>query len=67
MYEIPQWAIMISGGVLSFMMGGNIYFVKRLVDRIDSTANLVQEIQIDVAVLCSKINKNTNKRNYPNA
>lgn len=55
MYEIPQWGVMFLGGVLSFMMGGNIYFVKRLVDRIDATANAVQNIQIDVAVLRSKI------------
>lgn len=55
MLEIPQWAFMFMGGLLSFMMGGNIYFVKRLVDRIDSTATAVQHIQIDVAVLRSKI------------
>lgn len=53
--EIPQWALMFMGGLLSFMMGGNIYFVKRLVDRIDSTALAVQTIQVDVAVLRAKV------------
>lgn len=53
--EIPQYALWFAGGLLSFLMGGNIYFVKRLVDRIDETAATVQTIQIDVAVLRSKV------------
>jgi hypothetical protein len=43
--------------ILSLLIGGNIFFVKRLVDEMDNTHQAVIEVQRDVAVIKSRMDR----------
>ena len=52
----PEVAILkttmtISGVILSILMAGNVFFVKRLVDQLDSTREIVWQLRQDVVIL----------------
>lgn len=59
MVEFPSYLITLTGIVFSLLLAGNIFFVKRLVERIDETACAVQKVQIDVAVLRERVSNQT--------
>jgi len=48
---IPKFAMTAIGVVLSILMSGNIFFVKRLVDQLDATREIVWQLRQDVTVL----------------
>ncbi len=48
------WPLVSSG--LAVLLAGNIFFVKRLVDKLDKTCDIVQNLQTQVAVLYAQFN-----------
>jgi hypothetical protein len=43
------------GIVVSLLIGGNIFFVKRLVDEIDDTNRQIMELRLDVAKIQTRL------------
>lgn len=51
------------GLLVSILFAGNVYFIKRLVDKIDSTEQMVVELRIEVAQLQRELQDKTNCTN----
>lgn len=51
---VQVWAVV--GGVISLLIAGNIYFVKRLVDKVEKTGDGHEEVKGSVAQLSVNIN-----------
>lgn len=47
-----------AGAVISFLLAGNLFFVKRLVDKIDK----VDQIEIDLVIVMTHLGINPRKR-----
>lgn len=52
--------IEVLGIILTILFAGNVYFIKRLVDQIDSTEQMVVELRIQVAQLQLELQNKTN-------
>lgn len=55
--------IEVVGFIVSILFAGNVYFIKRLVDKIDSTEQMVVELRIQVAQLQRELQDKTNCKN----
>lgn len=49
--NLPGVVLPIIGAVLSLLIGANIFFVKRLVDQLDATREIVWQLRQEVVVL----------------
>jgi hypothetical protein len=54
MEKLSPEVIKIGALVLSLLLAGNIFFIKRLVDQLDKVGETMRRIEIEVAVLKSK-------------
>lgn len=48
---MPSILLPISGAIISMLMMGNIFFVKRLVDQLDATREIVWSMRQELVVL----------------
>lgn len=49
--RVPAITVPIVGFTLSLLIGANIFFVKRLVDQLDATREIVWQLRQEVVVL----------------
>jgi hypothetical protein len=49
--DAKRFVVWIVSGLISFLLAGNIYFVKKLVDQVDETTRIVWQLRQDVVVL----------------
>lgn len=48
---IPGWFLAVSGAVVTLLISANVFFVKRLVDQLDATREIVWQLRQDVVIL----------------
>lgn len=63
MGRTQAFRIELVGLLVSILFAGNVYFIKRLVDKIDSTEQMVVELRIEVAQLQRELQDKTNCTN----
>jgi hypothetical protein len=49
--DARRFVVWIVSGLISFLLAGNVYFVKKLVDQVDETTRIVWQLRQDVVVL----------------
>lgn len=50
------WSVISCVGAL--LLGGDIYFIKRTLDRLDSIESIAYQLKVDVAILNSRLSAN---------
>lgn len=59
--QLIRWAL---SGIISFLMMGNLFFIKRLVDRVDAQTDIVWQLRQDVVVLKTVYEENRKAWDY---
>jgi hypothetical protein len=49
--DARRFVVWIVSGLISFLLAGNVYFVKKLIDQVDETTRIVWQLRQDVVVL----------------
>jgi len=61
---VPALLLPIVGSMLSMLLGANIFFVKRLVDQLDATRDIVFQLRQEVVVLKVTFDDFTSKHKF---
>lgn len=59
--SVASWCVV---GLLTIMFSSNIFFVKRIVDKLDTTEQSVYALRVEIATLRTQLDDIQNRRNH---
>lgn len=62
--RIPKWVVGITTTMISVLFAGNVFFVNKLVNKIDATEQIVWQLRQEIAVLKVSVDAMHRRRSY---